>query len=240
MGHRVNLSAGHQATRERVGTSSGQKDPTGREAVMTRKLLVGAAAAALLLPGAATALAQQRGPTADVDGDGRQDRVTLQQVSDDAMLLRVGLRDQFVDAEVPGNAGGQPPVPVDVNGDGFDEVLVPEAVGANTITYVVWAYSAEAGLFGVPLLDGTPWRIAEGGGAAAVSTYGCGPGRPGRVLDSVNAYLADSGGYQGSRTTYQFAYGVANEVYRMPISGADRDDPVLQADPATCAPLGHR
>ncbi|GAA0530864.1 hypothetical protein GCM10011581_28370 [Saccharopolyspora subtropica] len=207
---------------------------------MTRTLLVGVAAAALLLPGGAPALGQERGVTADMDGDGRPDPVSLQQVSDSSMLLRVGLPGEFVDAKVPGNAGGRQPVPVDVNGDGFDEVLVPEAVGANTVTYVVWAYSAEAGLFGVPLRDGAPWRIFEGGGATAVSTYGCGPGRPGRVLDSVNAYLADDGGYRGERVTYQFAYGVAGEVYRMPISGVGRDDPALQADPATCAPLDGR
>ncbi|MCI2422405.1 hypothetical protein MOQ72_33755 [Saccharopolyspora sp. K220] len=203
---------------------------------MTRKLLFGAATAAVLLSGAAPAAAQPT-PTADVDGDGRQDPVALQQVSEDTMLLRVGLAEEFVDTVVPGNAAGQPPVPVDVNGDGFDEVLVPESVGANTIIYTVWAYSREAGLFGVPLRDGAPWRIAEGGGASAVSTYGCGPGKPGRVLDSVNAYQDDTGRFQGSRVTYQYAYGVANAVYTIPIKDADRDDPVLRADPATCAPL---
>ncbi|MGP4020681.1 hypothetical protein [Saccharopolyspora sp. 5N708] len=204
---------------------------------MPRKLLVGAASVAVLLSGTAAASAAQPATTADVDGDGRPDPVELQQISADRMLLRVGLADEFVDAVVPGNAASQPPVAVDVNGDGFDEVLVPESVGANTITYTVWAYSGEAGLFGVPLRDGAPWRIAEGGGATAVSTYGCGPGLPGRVLDSVNAYQDDTGGYQGSRITYQFAYGVANTVYTTPIRDAARDDPMLRADPATCAPL---
>ncbi|GAA2815874.1 hypothetical protein [Saccharopolyspora taberi] len=202
---------------------------------MNRTIITGIAALSLAVLPCATANAEAAG--ADFDGDGRTDPVSLQQVSEDSMLLRVGLAEEFVDAEVPGNAQGQPVLPTDVNGDGSDEVMVPEAVGANTITYTVWGYSAERGLHPVRTADGQPLRLFEGGGARAVSSYSCGPADATRALVSVNAYAADDELYRGERVTYTVRDGLATVVEQVAVEGAQRDDPRLQADPATCAPL---
>lgn len=211
---------------------------------MNRAILSGTAALAMLLSCAAPAwAAPDHAParsetTADVDGDGRGDPVTLQQVSEETMLLRAGLRDEFVDATVAGDARGQRPVPADIDGDGADELLVPESVGANTITYAAWTYTPEAGLHAVRTTDGEPLRLHEGGGATAVSTYGCAPANTGRLLVSVNAHESGpEAAYQGDRVTYSVRGGVAAVVDETPIADAERDDPALRADPATCAPL---
>lgn len=210
---------------------------------MNRTVLSGTAALAMLLSCAAPVWAQEPAParseiTADVDGDGRNDPITLRQVSAETMLLRAGLDEEFVDTTVAGNARGQRPVPSDVNGDGADEVLVPEAVGANTITYTAWAYTPEAGLHPVRTADGAPLRLHEGGGATAVSTYGCAPANADRQLVSVNAYESGpEAAYQGDRVTYSVRASVATVVDEVTIADAQRDDPALQADPATCAPL---
>lgn len=195
-----------------------------------------AAASASMLPLAANASPQ--GVKADVDGDGRADPVSLRQVSEDTMLLRVGLRDQFVDATIQGNARGQELSVVDVNGDGLDEVMVPESVGANTITYTVWGY--DNGLRMVRTDNADPWRLATGGGATAVSTYGCAPDNSERLLTTVSAYEDSNGDnfvFKGNRETYSVVDGVARVVDEVPIEDAQRDDPRLNEDPASCAPL---
>lgn len=202
----------------------------------TRKILAAAGIAAIALPLLPmTATASEPTVQADVDGDGRPDTVSLRQVSDSTMLLRVGLRDQFVDTEVTGNARGQSPRAVDLNGDGVDEVMVPESVGANTITYTTWHY--DQGLNRVNTTAGEPWRVAEGGGASAVSRYECVSGEAGREVSIVSATQRPSGDYEGERVRYSVHDGVAHWVHEAPVRAADREDPALQADPTTCAPM---
>ncbi|GAB3287413.1 FG-GAP repeat domain-containing protein [Parasphingorhabdus pacifica] len=210
---------------------------------MNRTMLSGAAALAMLLSCATPAWSQPAPPseekiTADLDGDGRENPIVLRQTSPGEMLLRAGLPGEFVDATISGESRGQPPVPIDVNGDGSDEIMVPESVGANTIISSVWRYSAEAGLHAVRTADGEQWRLAEGGSATTVSTYGCAPAATGRNLVSVNAYeSAPDFSYRGNRVTYSVRDGVAHVVEEITIEDAGRDDPRLRGDPATCAPL---
>lgn len=210
---------------------------------MNRIALTGLAAAAMAaLPwstpaSAAPDQARESATRADVDGDGQLDAVSPRQISEERMLLRVGLRGEFVDATAAGNARNQPVLPVDVDGDRSDELMVPEAVGANTITYTAWGYSAEAGLHPVRTADGEPMRLFEGGGIAAVSTYGCSPANAERELVVVGAQLTGGNSYRGQRVTYAVRDGVATPVDRVDVEAADRADPRLRADPATCAPL---
>ena len=205
---------------------------------MKRTMTTALAAVSMAVLPFATASAQEPAVTADVDGDGRPDPVSLQQVDEQTMLLRVGLTQEFVDTRVEGSAMGQPLRPTDVNGDGFDEVLVPESVGANTITYSVWGYSPQAGLHPVRTPGGQVLRLFEGGGARAVSGYGCGPAESTRTLVSVNAYATDNELYEGYRDTFSVRAGIATPSERIVIEGAQRTDPRLQVDPGTCAPLG--
>ncbi|WP_249124331.1 hypothetical protein [Saccharopolyspora erythraea] len=205
---------------------------------MRRKLVTGVAAASMAVLSQAPAHAQEPGVKADIDGDGRADPVSLRQVSDDQMLLRAGLSEEFTDAVVQGNARGLPLIPVDVDGDGTDEVMVPESVGANTVIYTTWRYTPEAGLHPVRTADGKPLGLAEGGGARALSTYGCTPAPDARLLVAVNAFATpDDSAFEGERVTYSVRDGIATLVTSAPVQGAGRDDPQLQADPATCAPL---
>ncbi|MBE9376001.1 VCBS repeat-containing protein [Saccharopolyspora sp. HNM0983] len=198
--------------------------------------MVGLTAAALALATAAPAAAQQPAVHADLDGDGRPDAVSLVQVSESTMLLRAGMAEEVLDVEVPGNARGTPPVPVDVNGDGRAEVLVPESVGANTITRTAWAHSPEHGLVPLRGADDELWRLPEGGGAGAVSTYGCTGRGAGAVLDAVSAARNEQGTFDGGLRTYRVAAGAVHLLREVPIRGADREDEVFGRDPAECAP----
>lgn len=193
-------------------------------------------ATALALVTAAPAWAERSDVRADLDGDGRVDPVSLVQVSDSAMLLRAGMAGEFVDVEVPGNAGGLEPEPVNVNGDGVDEVLVPESVGANTTTRTAWAYSAEQGLHPLREVDGELWRLPEGGGAAAVSTFGCDTGRTGRAVEVVSAARDEQGTFDGRWLTYRVVAGSAHLVRDVAVRDADREDVASGADPAECVP----
>lgn len=175
---------------------------------------------------------------ADVDGDARPDRVRLHALSDEDMLLRVALRGGYVSTEVEGKARGQALRSVDVNGDGTHEVMVPKSVGANTTTYTVWRL-ADDGLEKLETESGDTWEIARGGGATAVSTFGCPTVVPERALVTVNAVEVpdgDSFAFKGSRTTYRVSDGVAHVVTDEPVYAHDRNDPQLQADPMSCEP----
>jgi hypothetical protein len=206
-----------------------------------------ASAAVLLTSGAGTPAVQ--GPeqilvTADLDGDGVPDPVTLTQISPGRQLLRVGFTKEFLDATVGGDDTVPLPLtaprPSDLDGDGRAELVLTVAVGANTTTYEVWRYDDVRGLHAVTGDDGTPWHLYEGGGVAAISGYGCAPGEPRRPY-AVEARWDESRPeqepirYDGEIVTYDLAE-VARPVSTESVQDLTRDDPRLQADPATCAP----
>lgn len=175
---------------------------------------------------------------ADLDGDGALDPVTLHQVTPESMLLRVGLAEEPEEVTVPGNARDLAPRVVDLDSDGRDELLVPESVGANTIIFTPWGYAPGAGLRPTVDESGAPWRVAEGGGVSAISGYGCVADHDGRQAVLVDARLDDDAEdrYSGSRTVYTIEDGVATPTASTPVEAAPREDPLLQVDPATCAP----
>jgi hypothetical protein len=124
---------------------------------------------------------------------------------------------------------------VDLDSDGWDEIIVTESVGANTLSFTVW------GLFGGlrPVVGPdltTPLRLWEGGGLAAVSRYRCEPTSSGRQLVTVRAEPVDVNYsvYEGERLTYAVHNGVATETSSTPITAAPRDDPEFRYDAETC------
>lgn len=197
---------------------------------------------ALLVPGGAVAAppSDEARTEADLDGDGRADPVTLVQVTPESMLLRVGLADRFVDATVPGNARGLAPRAVDLDADGRAEVLVPGSVGANTVTSTLWGLGPGAGLRQTTDPGGAPWTVSEGGGASAISGHGCLADHDGRQVVLVDARLddgsADPNTYSGTRTALTVANGTATPTSVVPVQRVPRTDPLLQVDPAGCAP----
>lgn len=176
---------------------------------------------------------------ADIDGDGRRDRVAVQTVDGqpDEQLLTARVRGHRLSASVPlaSYNGVQPMRVTDVDVDGRDEVVVTESVGANTDSFGVWGLRGNA-LAPVTLADGTPLRLWDGGGISAISRYGCTDDHEGRKLVQVNAVATgvDFTVYTGETVVYVVEDGVATETARIPVSGP-RDAPEFQLDPALCA-----
>ncbi|GAB1515742.1 hypothetical protein [Actinophytocola sp. KF-1] len=187
---------------------------------------------------AVTADADVQTVYADLNGDGRMDRVTLRTVDGnmDEQVLTARVGGKRLTATVSSSliAGTQPMRVVDVDADGRDEVVVTEMVGANTDHYGVWGLHGTA-LTPVKLADGTPLRLMEGGGLAAIVRYGCVDDHDGRQLIQVSGQAVDLDytRYEGEYVAYVVDGGVATEVARVPVSGP-RDTPGFQADPALC------
>lgn len=194
------------------------------------------AAIAFGVTGQASA-APGRSVSADLDGDGRQDTVSVHQVTANRQLLVAAVGGTRLSAYVPLDSavGVRPPRVVDVDADGRDEVVVTESVGANTLKFTAW------GLFGgrlapITLPHGDALALWEGGGVSATSAYGCVEQAGGRVLVLTGGYALDAGftRYRGERTTFTVADGVATWQGTLSFE-AGRDDPRFQADPAACA-----
>jgi hypothetical protein len=177
---------------------------------------------------------------ADLNGDGQLDSVTIRPVAGNPNLQRLVavVGGTTLRATVPLDAyqvGVQPLRVVDLDDDGWDEVVVTETVGANTLSFTVW------GLFGGlrPVVGPdlvTPLRLWEGGGISATSLYGCEADGGGRQLVLTGGYAIDVDFevFQGERVTYTVHNGVAAETSRIEVTST-RDDPAFQADPAACA-----
>ncbi|GAA0898606.1 hypothetical protein [Pseudonocardia zijingensis] len=203
-----------------------------------------AAAALVTVPG--TALAQYRPAAvtaeADVDGDGAQEHVTLEQLAPGTQLLRVHLPSGYVEDRILGDEGLPLIVPfvVDVNGDGRDELVIATSLGANTNTLQLWSFDDDR-LHAVTTEDGATWQLFEGGGVSAMGMYGCVPGTPARQLRDVQATLDEAAStdgttrYDGTAVTYTVTDGMAHRAVVEPLEDVTRDDPRVQVDPATCA-----
>lgn len=201
--------------------------------------LLATVVAAFALATPATAAADDLSVQADLNGDGQLDTVRVEPVAGNSFQQRLvaTVGGTTLTATVPLNAyqiGPQPPRVVDLDGDGWDEVVVTETVGANTLSFTVW------GLFGGlrPVVGPdltTPLRLWEGGGISATSLYGC-EDDDGRQLVSTGGYAIDVNFevFRGERVTYTVHNGVATETSRIQVTST-RDDPAFQADPATCA-----
>jgi hypothetical protein len=181
----------------------------------------------------------QQTASADLNGDGRLDRVVLRPVdgNQDVQELVARVGGKRLTATVPmANyvMGVQPMRVVDVNADGRDEVVVTQSVGANTDSFGVWGLHGGA-LSPVRLADGSQLILWQGGGLSAVLRYGCTDDHDGRQLVQARGMgVGDYTVYEGEYVVYTVDAAVATEVARVPVSGP-RDAPGFQADPAACA-----
>lgn len=180
----------------------------------------------------------QQTASADLNGDGRMERVALRPVDGNPnvqeLVARIG--GKRLTATVPMNnySGIQPMRVVDVDTDGRDEVVVAQSVGANTDSFGVWGLRGGA-LSPVRLADGAQLILWQGGGASAVLRYGCTDDHDGRELIQVRGVaVGDWTVFEGESIVYTVDGGVAAEVARVPVRGP-RDAPGFQADPAACA-----
>ncbi|MCS7475688.1 hypothetical protein ACFFQW_35395 [Umezawaea endophytica] len=174
---------------------------------------------------------------ADLNGDGVLDTVVAQAIegNPDEQLLVATINGVRLDARVPlySRIGVPPLQVVDLNDDGTDEVMVTEALGANTVTVSTWGLYG--GLRPVTWPNGEVMKVWEGGGISSLSAYGCEQAGGGRRLVQVSTSVDwNTLIYSGDRITYSLAGSVATETSRVPVSGK-RDDPALQTDPAACA-----
>ena len=178
---------------------------------------------------------------ADLDGDGQADRVSVRVVDGDPTRQQLsavvrGFRVGSAYMPLHSPSGVLPPRVVDLDGDGRDEVVVTEAVGANTDHFTVWRLDARR-LRAVTTPDGAPLRLTEGGGASAITRYGCEDVDGARRLVTVLGRLDGTTNpalYDGERVTHTVHNGVATTTSTTPVR-AQRTDPAYQVDREACA-----
>ena len=182
---------------------------------------------------------------ADLDDDGTDDRIIVQADSGGGWQLRVDLAGGTVTAKLPTD---EPAVLEaerrisDMDADRVPEVVVPVSVGDDTVSWAVYLYDPQLGLVPVSGPDGSPFFLYEGGGVSAVNGYECADDHDGRSLGLVGVTLRQdlpAGAeprYSGSYSAYSVSDGIITPVQFFPIVDVAADDPVLQPDPASCAP----
>lgn len=176
---------------------------------------------------------------ADLNGDGQLETVDVTAYDDTRQLLRTVVDGTTWETLVTYDsyAGVQPPRVVDLGGDGRDELVVTESVGANTTYFSAWDLGP-AGWRQLTTPDRKPLQLVEGGGIAAHAGYTCLDDHDGRELVTVIAegdLTADPITYTGKRTSYLVADGVATPVSSSDITNEPREAPALQVDPDLCA-----
>jgi hypothetical protein len=187
---------------------------------------------------AAAATTTEQAVQADLNGDGRLDRVVAKPVagSQNEQLLVATVNGVSYVAREPMDPdwGVQPLRVVDVNADGRYEILLPETVGMRTDSFSVWGLNN--GWRPVVFSDQTRLLLWEGGEFGdTISGYGCEfVGR--RQVVTVFAELTDptTGRYDGERSTYNVQNGIAEQTSRLPVRGT-RDYVASTADPQACA-----
>lgn len=201
---------------------------------------IGVIAGALgMLPAATASAAPQQQASPDLNDDGRQDLATLEPVGDGSQqLLRFIVDGRTAEAVLPGDssAGARPMRMTDINGDGAQELVVTESVGANTETLAVADLGPDGTVRTLTTSDGERLELYEGGGIAARSGYECAPAGNARMLITLGATNeGPASAYDGSRIGYEVRDGVATRIDEVPFEGVGQDDPVLQVDPASCS-----
>ncbi|MCC8251386.1 hypothetical protein [Saccharothrix luteola] len=178
--------------------------------------------------------------TADLDGDGRADRISVRVAATDPTKqeLTAVVRGFRISAFMPVDStfGALPPRITDLDGDGRDEVVVNEVRGANTDHFTVWRLDARR-LRPITTPDGATLRLTEGGGASAVSRYGCVDVEGRRLLVTVLGAVdrtTDPRLYDGERVTHAVVDGVATATSTTPVR-AERNAPAYQVDRNACA-----
>lgn len=201
-----------------------------------------AVAAMALVPAGIAAADSSETSVVDLNGDGTPDTAQLSAIGDGAkQSLKFTVDGRATEAVLTGDPsfGTQPMRVLDVNGDGRQELLVTESVGANTTWFSVWDLGADGAPRELKTQDGEPLKINEGGGIGARLGYECAPaGSDGRVLITLaasNESQTTEPSYDGSRVAYEVRDGVATPVDDYAFTGVGKDDDVLQVQPETCS-----
>ncbi|MGW4523958.1 VCBS repeat-containing protein [Amycolatopsis sp. NPDC004378] len=213
---------------------------------LVRTATVSGLAAALGLAAAVPALAAP-GPepvtvAADLNGDGQLETVTDRIVGDGDQLVSATVNGTYTSIHLPADSqfGIDAPRVTDLNGDGRAELVITQSVGANTTFFSVLHFDGRA-LSQVVGADDKPFSVAEGGGVAAHLGYTCTPFEGGRAFTTVASENDDVSRptdrftYSGTRTTYTLRDGALSVQDTTPFSGVPTTDPLLAADPGSCA-----
>ncbi|GAA1242401.1 hypothetical protein GCM10009676_29740 [Prauserella halophila] len=176
---------------------------------------------------------------ADIDGDGGPELITVRDRGDDRVVSARFADHSYVEsafpADVPGRLQLDPRV-ADLGRDGADDVVVTIATGANTRTLAAFTYLPEQGLVRVTGTDGVPFAFHDGGGATSAASYTCHePVTGGATFTTVRAERTETG-LDGVRTRYAVRRDTVLLHGRTEFHGAAENAPVVQADPAGCAP----
>lgn len=147
---------------------------------------------------------------ADLNGDGADDLVTVENVGTQEQQLVVTINGEEFRADAPADAPGlvRPPRVVDLNNDGQDELAVREMFSEDTHVFGVWHYSSgKLRTLGTP--DGHQLRLYEGGDDMSRNGYGCAESDGERQLIAMNATEDDAGTWSGSQDYYTVTDGIA-------------------------------
>jgi hypothetical protein len=192
---------------------------------------LGAPVTAAAAPAAGQAVVLQ----ADMDGDGRPDRVSLAPATDAAnqQILAVTLgRLSYVTRLPLFSPSGEVyrPEVVNLDNHGAQELLIAESIGANTVEYTVWSM-ADGGLSPVRMVNDTrPFRLSVSESRSVFARYHCVDYYPSerRELVSITAELDEGSGIcSGTVTVYDIFGGVATPL----VSGPSI---AFHSDPGSC------
>jgi hypothetical protein len=178
---------------------------------------------------------------ADLNGDHRIDRVTVQPAPDNPnqqiLVGRVGSTNFVTRVQLDSVGEGVLPLHVvDLDHDGRQEVVVTEVVGANTLWYTVWGLSNGNGWQPLRTTDGTPFYLYDGGGISAINRYGCTEVHGHRELVVLSAFIQDPWDdeiYAGTLDSYTVHNGVATPASSTVVAG-HRGTLTAMAIPSYC------
>jgi len=176
---------------------------------------------------------------ADLNGDHRIDRVTVQPSPDNpheqVLVGRVGPTTYQTRVLLDTTAEGVLPLRVvDLDRDGRQEVVVTETVGANTVWFSVWGL--DNGWRPLRTPDGALMNLYEGGGISAISRYGCTQVNGHRELVLLSTQIQDPWEdeiYAGTLNSYTVRNGVATPTSSTVVAG-HRGTLTAMAIPSYC------
>ena len=177
---------------------------------------------------------------ADLNGDGVDEQITVSAAGTDKQQIVTTVDGQRYTASVPGDTAGAVIAPrvTDIDGNGAEELVLTEYVGANTDTFVVWAYM-DGALYSFGADNGDVLRLYEGGGVSARSGYTCEEVGGVRQLVVLSAQIDDSSWddptYTGSWTYYRIEDGTATpNGTEVSFTSVGAESPLLSPDSGAC------
>jgi hypothetical protein len=218
----------------------------GKEMTIMRKTIALTTAALVaatvgLGTGTASASAKDVRVAADLNGDGVDEQVTVRAAGTADQQIVTTVDGQRHTVSVPADTLGAAITPrvTDIDGNGAEELVLTEYVGANTDTFGVWAYM-DGALYSFGTDNGDAVRLYEGGGVSARSGYTCEEVGGVRQLVVLSARIDDDSWddptYTGSWTYYRVEDGTASPSgTEVAFTSVGADSPLLAPDSAACA-----